>query len=433
MFELFCQAALTLVQISLAIWLFARKLPLREDAVARGGAALSIVLALAILGSWLGNVLYPELTGRYELITQYLLFSAILFACVSFVMWLFQTSLWTALFCCSAGYTVQNLASGASGLALLLLERLAGIGPTPSSMAVASLLATVLVYASCQLLLVRHLDEHGLSRIEDRSMLGMMLLVVFMVIGFDVINKVLQATSLPLPLLVALRLIHAATCALVLYVEYELLYNRQLQMEMALSSKLTSSHERQWRLSKANVDAINSKLHDMRHHIFRLLSKTDTDVDRELLQEISHELSVYDAHMHTANDALDIILSEKGLLCERNGIAFSCMADGTTLSHVKDAQLFQLFGDLMDEAIEESLRARGEERKAIVLDVRKRAGLAVVHLEHFLSAPGETSLAEKSERLSGARGLVELLGGTMDLRLADGALQVNLLLPASEA
>lgn len=432
MLELFCQATLTLVQIALAIGLFARKLPPREDVAARVASALVAILALAILGSWLGDVLYPELTGRYELITQYLLFSAILFACVSLVMWLFQTSLWTALFCCSAGYTVQNLASGTSGLALLLLERLAGVRPTLPVMAVVSLAATIIVYASCQLLLVRHLAERGLARIEDRAMLAMMLVVVFMVIGFDVINKTLQATDLRLHLLVMLRLIHAVTCVLVLNMEYELLYNRQLQMEMALSSRLMSSHERQWRMSKANADAINSKLHDMRHHIFRLLSKPDVIVDRTLLQEISHELSVYDTHMRTANDALDIILSEKGLLCERNGIAFSCMADGTTLSHVRDAQLFQLFGDLMDEAIEESLRIQGEERKAIVLDVRQRAGMAVVHLEHFLSSPSEADLAERSERLSGARGVVELLGGAMDLRLVDGALQVNLLLPAAE-
>lgn len=61
--------------------------------------------------------------------------------------------------------------------------------------------------------------------------------------------------------------------------------------------------------------------------------------------------------VHTGNDALDAILSEKGLACEQGGIAFRCMADGAAVGFMAPTDIYSLFGNALDNAIEAS-RAR---------------------------------------------------------------------------
>ena len=49
---------------------------------------------------------------------------------------------------------------------------------------------------------------------------------------------------------------------------------------------------------------------------------------------------------------LDIILSEKNLLCEKYQIKFSYMIDGEKLTGIKSGDIAAIFGNALDNAIE---------------------------------------------------------------------------------
>ena len=47
-----------------------------------------------------------------------------------------------------------------------------------------------------------------------------------------------------------------------------------------------------------------------------------------------------------------MVLCEKAMTCQKNGISFSCMADGTGLGFLTPVQTYSLFGNIIDNAVE---------------------------------------------------------------------------------
>ena len=66
--------------------------------------------------------------------------------------------------------------------------------------------------------------------------------------------------------------------------------------------------------------------------------------------------------MRTGNEILDTILTEKSLICENSGIHINCVADGSLLAFMNPVDLYTLFGNALDNAIEAGEKA-GKQRK----------------------------------------------------------------------
>lgn len=82
-------------------------------------------------------------------------------------------------------------------------------------------------------------------------MVAMFAVVVIVVIGLDVIIKALCLVGAPFRYLVLLRLVHPLVCAFVLFAEYELLHAKHAETE-----RLLAERERQYRLSRENIEAV---------------------------------------------------------------------------------------------------------------------------------------------------------------------------------
>jgi hypothetical protein len=438
------QPLVTAAQITVAVYLFAQTLPHREHFVVRVGVAVAVTLLVVVASTWVGDVAMPDLTGTYAYQTQFLVFSAVLVFAVGVVVFLFDTSVWPALFCCTAGYTLQNLVSGTEGLADLLLTHAFGAKPGLTELPLAvsfSIAATCVIYLGCYLLLIRKIERDGLSLVEDKAMLLMCAVVILGVIGFDLINKALTAAGTDFSYLVALRLVHAMVCVFTLVMEYELLYNRHLQMDVASVSRILADEEKQYRVSKENIDAINVKCHDIRHQI-RHLEGAGQVVDKEVLDDIAREVDVYDSTVKTGNDALDVILTEKSLLCEREGIALSCIADGAALSFMDAPDLYALFGNALDNALGAVQAIPETGRRSISLMVRRNAGMACVHVENcfageltFRDGLPQTTQTDTTSHGFGMRSMAhiaEKYQGTLACSTTDEVFSLNVIMPIPE-
>ena len=161
-------------------------------------------------------------------------------------------------------------------------------------------------------------------------MLAMFIVVVFVIIGFDIVIKTLVWGGIRFSSLVLIRLVHSLICAFVLFAEYEILYARRMSDEKAETERVLAERERQYRLSRENIEAINIKCHDIRHQI-RHYADAGEAIDKDALVSIAREVNVYDSVVETGNEALDTILTEKSLACSNEDIVLSCIADGAAL------------------------------------------------------------------------------------------------------
>ena len=156
-------------------------------------------------------------------------------------------------------------------------------------------------------------------------------------------------------------------------------------------------------------------------------------------EEIEHSVGIYDAMVKTGNEALDIILTEKSLRCVANGITMSCVADGKKIAFVKDSDLYALFGNALDNAIEAVLKVEETEKRIIGLVLYERNGFVTLNVNNAYSGDvkvvnGLPVTTKSNHRLHGfgvksIRLIVEKYGGEMDFSAKDGVFSLCILIP----
>lgn len=425
--------------VAAAIALFSHGLPKKEGYLKRGGALFlaSIVLfgVAGTISASVGNAVSP--VASY--VIAFALYSVLLATYIAGVLAVCETTVWTALFCATSGYTVQNLASGSMELVASVLRN-AGADPSePWIYALLYGLCIVTVFFGTYQLLAKRIDHEGLAQVESRSMVAMMPVVSLVIIGFDVMIKAMDGAGLALGFVVLLRLLHGLACVATLWVEYQMLFRQRLEHDREVAERLLAEHDRQLRMSQENIEAINIKCHDLRHQI-RALAEGGAVVDGAVLDDLAREVRIYDSGVKTGNDALDTILTEKRLVCESRGITLTCIADGSALAHVAPADLYAFFGNALDNAIEAASELADPARRTITLVVRRAMGCASVHVENFYEgarrflADGtpQTTKGDEANHGFGTRSMrqiAERYGGSFAAAAEDGTYRVDALIP----
>ncbi len=367
------------VQLLVALFMLGSRLRPREGVRWRIPAVVIGALLIALVPS------APELAGGLEQYSEYIqqlvVFSGVLALLVLAVRFVFVASPWAALFCATTAYTMQNLASGMEQLAKLLVFET----PVPASESVSELCTvaiTVVVYAACYLGFIRRIDGLALERMQSRVMLAVFVVVAFAVIGFDLLVKSIYGGGVSFTHVVLLRAAHALICVFVLISEYEILCVQQLRADKLSIERMLAERGRQYEMARDNIEAINIKCHDIKHQI-RTLSSGGRVADQSALDDLAHEVAIYDSAIETGNEALDTILTEKSLICEHAHITLSCIVDGASLDFVAPSDLYAFFGNALDNAIEAVSALENDERRSISLVVKRRGSMVSIHAENF--------------------------------------------------
>ena len=262
-------------------------------------------------------------------------------------------------------------------------------------------------------------------------MLLMTGMVIVVEVVFELVISELSLYAIPMSRDVILRLVHTVASAFMLFMEYELLYRRSLERDIATIGRIRADGARQYELSRENIDALNMKFHDIRHQIRHLGDEQEEGVvDKALLDEIAREVRVYDSTVTTGNDALDVLLTEKRLACGHEGIAISCIADGAALGFMNPTDLYALVGSALDNAIEATRLIDEPDKRTLSLSVRKGMGMVSIHVENYFVHRVHPSDAEYN--LRSIRAVVEHYGGTLSMRDEGEVFHLNVVLPVPE-
>lgn len=412
--------------------------PLCAGLERRGHAPLRALLAVAVFyaGELLQEPLRRMAMGSSMPLLMLTFAITLTTTCVA-VLLVWRVSPWQALFCCTAGYIAQNLISGTSNL-IDTLVCAAGRPELPWSSTL--LMGCLLVYPLYLWLFVRLVRRHSLADISEPQIILVALAVVATVIGLDVVVKSLGASTLGLEAYLMARLAHGVLCGFTLFSEQKILAARQLATEREVERRMAAERERQYQLSRKNIDAINVKCHDIKHQI-RSLADGGRVTDGRALEDLAAEIAIYDSTVKTGNPALDVILTEKGLVCSGEKITLAVIADGRALECLEPQEIYSLFGNALDNAIE-AVRGIGEpERRLVSLNVRRSGTMCVINVENscdvapaFRDGVPVTTKADAGSHGFGTRsmrGIVERHGGVISFGCEDGIFHVDALLPVA--
>ncbi len=197
--------------------------------------------------------------------------------------------------------------------------------------------------------------------------------------------------------------------------------------------------QEQYEFSKENIDIINQKCHDLKHQIAALRLVRDRREQDAGLEEIERSVLIYDAVSKTGNEVLDTVLTEKSLLCERAHISWTCMAQGKLLDFMSPVDIYTLFGNALDNAVEGSCTVRDMARRSVAVTVLNRHGAAFIQIENYFDGaltmenglPHTTKADERSHGfgIKSIQSITERYGGTMNISTEDGIFLLSVLIP----
>lgn len=210
--------------------------------------------------------------------------------------------------------------------------------------------------------------------------------------------------------------------------------NDDLKTENQTLERMLQLKGQQYEFSKETIETINIKCHDMKHKISRLKNK----VDAKEISELENSINIYDLSVKTGNNALDIVLTEKGLICQPQNIRFSCIADGGLLSFMSDVDIYSLFGNAIDNAIS-AVKDLPEDKRVIDISIKEAMGMCSVHFENWYDGElvfnNDLPLTTQDDKnyhgygLKSVKRTVEKYNGYMKISAENGVFKLNLSFP----
>ena len=230
----------------------------------------------------------------------------------------------------------------------------------------------------CLFFLFRRMVIKDKTIYTDRYVRALVIPMLLVSVFLVRVSEVYNTESLVLYITASVGQIIASS--LILGILFLLSERVRLLLERQTLSYLRVQEREQYEISKEAMDAINLKYHDLKHQLKTM--KTNQVVSPEFVKELEKNIAVYDARVLSGNEPLDVILSEKSLRCERRNIQFACIADGEKLAFIAPHDLYSLFGNALDNAIEAVEQVPEKNKRFINVSIKCIDQIVAIHLEN---------------------------------------------------
>ena len=234
----------------------------------------------------------------------------------------------------------------------------------------------------------------------------------------------------------AMHFLYIALCIVFIYLPF--IVNRLIRdndEKQKLEYMLAVNNE-QRRNSKENIESINRKCHDLKHQIIMLRETSSAEEFKEVLSSLERDVIFYDANLDTGNKSIDILIKEKGLLCNDYNIDFTYVIDGARLDFMHKVDLYTMLGNALDNAIE-AARQVPEGKRVILLNVSGKDGItklimqnSVLNLPEIVDGLPQTTKPDKFNHGFGVKSIkmiAEKYGGQVDFNIEEGRFSLTIL------
>lgn len=151
--------------------------------------------------------------------------------------------------------------------------------------------------------------------------------------------------------------------------------NRELELLLAVQNNV---HKR----SAESIEMLNIRAHDLKKQIEYLHDLNNGTAKNEILESVEKSINEYDEIVESGCKALDYVLTEKMHTCRKHNINFTYIADGTALDNMKSSDIFSLFGNALDNAIE-CVSEYDDDKRIISLKVIRQEKITLISIENY--------------------------------------------------
>lgn len=293
------------------------------------------------------------------------------------------------------------------------------------------ILFSVAVNVAIGLTLARWMPEKGQYQIGPRQMVSAWVFCI-MSENLFIYAKVDPGAAL-------FNIVLQFYCITLLYLQSALFKKSSMRKELETIQLLWHQQKGQYQLSKETIELINHKCHDLKHQVQAIRAVKDEKERETYLEKIEKSVQIYSAIVRTGNEILDTILTEKSLICENSGIHINCVADGSLLAFMNPVDLYTLFGNALDNAIEAVRKLESKEKRVIDIMPYERQSFLMLQIVNLMcgEVKFEDGLPLTTKAKNGYHGYgmksmlhtIQKYEGHLTTEVKNGCFYFNVMLP----
>lgn len=178
-------------------------------------------------------------------------------------------------------------------------------------------------------------------------------------------------------------LICSEIVSLIILVSTDLLirYTNRLKEENSIVLHLLDEQGNQFKFSKANSEDLRIKAHNLKHQV-KILREGGPEAEK-LLDELQDSINDYESTMYLDNNVLGIILRDKYSYCKKHNIKLSYISDPNAFLNVSKVDLYTLIGNILDNAIEASLKLKNKNQRVISVNISSKNGISSIRCDNY--------------------------------------------------
>lgn len=169
----------------------------------------------------------------------------------------------------------------------------------------------------------------------------------------------------------------------VLYAFHVQWRGQKVRRELESIQTILQNQYIQYQQSQKTLELIHYKYHDLKHHIIALRAEQDRDKRNEYLDRMEQEIANYEIQFKTGNQVLDTVLMSKGMYCQQNDIAFTCVIDGALFDFMDVMDICSIFGNALDNAIECEKKIEDKEKRMIHVSAFSKKSFLIIRFENY--------------------------------------------------
>lgn len=333
-----------------------------------------------------------------------------------------------------AAYTVQNMAFAIHECLKVIWPQFCHRDMSECVRLVSIVIIYSVVYVLAERLVIRQIrgTESMIDPWREALLVTGMLLIVTVLSTFTH-NRQPQDVLL-------LRSLSIIGCIMGLAVAVEMQQRISLQMQMQVMHQQEHIRENYYENLRRNMDEVNLRCHDFKHQLAGYRNgRNEVHIPEEELQRLEEGINIYDSFAKTGNEALDVILTEKALICQKEQIRFTYMADSRELDSIESRDIYNLFGNALDNAIEAVCKIDQPQKRIINLTALRQGAFLEILISNYcqeqpliIDGLPQTTKDDSLFHGYGLRSILriaERYGGEMHIRNENDIFELQIVFP----
>lgn len=233
--------------------------------------------------------------------------------------------------------------------------------------------------------LERKISEHFADMEKKQTLVFVLIALLAMIVGNLGFYRVDYRTTVEIDASMILAIIRTlvdfGAIAVILFLQRSW-QEESVKKELTAINHMLNLQYKQYLHYKMNTEYISRQCHDLKHQIAALRSACSSEERETYLKELEAAVQQYDSQKVTGNAVLDSILTQKQMQCAQKNIQFICNADGRLLKNLAVRDISNIFGNIIDNAMECVAKYEDEDDRIIQGSVYQKNKFLIIRFEN---------------------------------------------------